>query len=549
MGRSDVLGPSKIENGAIGIVSGRLEPRWILIWRLIIALGWVVLLATAPLPHTDADTLMNGKIAKNMLASGDWLTLRYNGSLADVPPLTIWLMAFSLRLAGDTAAVLRLWHLLMALVLAWVTYRIARMGAGEDESLLAALLLLTTQQVLVWSLAPKQDIPVVLFLSLALYAYLGYRGGGRTRAAAAAGFWIALAVLTKGPAALGVFGLIVGTDMLLTRGRAHLRWSQAAAGAVVFLLVAAPWFVYGALRHGQPFVELLLLQQSIAWRFVEGYAVPLPYWMGLMAYVPLLIAAVFPWSGLLPGAIREGWRSLRRESAPLRLCVVWMAVIFGVLSLVPGTKSIRYLLPIYPPLAILSAHFVNNVVDTPRGLKTPAAVLALIWFAALVGASIGATRGLPEAPVYYPLIAVFTATVVAFVFAVRSGHGRSAVAILAVGAMVTYGLFAWTSTKEFATHWPLRSVAAEIERLYRPGDQVLNVGNKPLASNIVNYYLNGPVMVSADEGTLRRVWRQARVLAWLAPAVYQSVEDDLRPVTLMETPAGWRLVANTPSTW
>jgi len=68
-------------------------------------------------------------------------------------------------------------------------------------------------------------------------------------------------------------------------------------------------------------------QQSIAWRFVQGYAAPLPYWMGLMAYVPLLIAAVFPWSGLLPGAIREGWQSLRRGSAPLRLRLVkhWRA--------------------------------------------------------------------------------------------------------------------------------------------------------------------------------------------------------------------------------
>ena len=45
--------------------------RWPLTWRLLLAGGCLVMLATAPLPHTDADALMYGKIAKNMLASGD----------------------------------------------------------------------------------------------------------------------------------------------------------------------------------------------------------------------------------------------------------------------------------------------------------------------------------------------------------------------------------------------------------------------------------------------------------------------------------------------
>jgi 4-amino-4-deoxy-L-arabinose transferase-like glycosyltransferase len=533
-----------------GAGPGAPAGRWTLIWRCILAFGCAVVLATAPLPHTDADALLYGKIAKNALASGDWLTLRSDTSLADVPPVTIWLMALSLRLAGDTAAALRLWHLLMTLALGWVTYRIARLGAGEEEALLAALLLLTTQQLLVWSLAPKQDIPLTLFLSLALYAYLLYRGAGRTSAAAATGLWLALAVLTKGPAALGVFALIVGIDLWLARGRAseaYWRWPQAAVGGAVFLLAAAPWFLYGSLHNGAVFVGLLLLQQSTAWRFVHGYAVPLPYGIGLIAYVPLLVAAALPWSGLLPGAIREGWRSFRGGSPPLRLSVVWALVVFGVLSLVPGTKSIRYLLPIYPPLAILSARFVRKAVEEPRGLYVPAAVLGGLWGIVLVAAAVAAAgRGLPEAGVYLPLAAVFTAAVAVFVLEARSGRGRSAVAVLAVGAFVTYGLFAWTFTRQFVSRWPLPSIAAQINRLYRPGDQVLNVGNEPLATGIVNYYLNGPTMMSTDEGALRRAWERGGVLAFLGPAVYRNVQRDLHPVTLMETPAGWLLVTNRP---
>ncbi len=58
--------------------------RWPLVWRLIIAGGCLVMLATAPLPHNDTDALWYGTAAKKMLVSGDWLTAR-----TDVPPLTI----------------------------------------------------------------------------------------------------------------------------------------------------------------------------------------------------------------------------------------------------------------------------------------------------------------------------------------------------------------------------------------------------------------------------------------------------------------------------
>lgn len=521
-----------------------------MIWRLIIAGGCLVVLATAPLPHTDADALMYGKIAKNMLASGDWVTLRYEPTPPDVPPLTIWLMAVSLRLAGDSAAALRLWHLLMALALAGVTYRIARLAAGEETALLAALVLLTTNQVLAWSLAPKQDIPVTLFLSLAFYCYLLYREHGRTRTAAAAGLWVALAVLAKGPVALAVFGLIAGADLLVARRlavRAHWRWSQAAAAGAVFVVVAAPWFVYGTVRWGMSFVRLFVLQQANVLHNVQGYAAPLPYWIGLVAYVPLLIAAVFPWTVLLPGALREGLRSLRRGDAAPRLCFIWAAVVFGLVSIVPGTKSMRYLMPVYPPLAVLSAYFLNRVLDTPGGLRAPATALAAFWGAVLVAAiGFGAGRSVLELRGYIPLIAVFTAAVFGFWLAVRRGRARPAIAILAAGTLGAYGLFAWTSTTEFAARRQLEAVAARIDGAYRPGDRVVNVGSEPLASEIVNYYLRGPTMVSTDEATLRRDWTRGGLLAYVAPDVYRDVAGDLHPVTLMRTREGWFLVTNRP---
>jgi len=164
----------------------------------------------------------------------------------------------------------------------------------------------------------------------------------------------------------------------------------------------------------------------------------------------------------------------------------------------------------------------------------------------VAGAGFGVGLNSPEIRTYLPLLAVFTGVVIGFALAVRGKRGRLAVAVLAVGTFVSYGLFAWTSTRDYANRFlsPLRTVATRIDGLYRPGDRVFLVGEEHQEYAIVNYYLDGPVMVSTDEATLRRAWSRGGVLALLAPWVYRNVEPDLHPATLMETPTGLVLVTN-----
>ena len=205
------------------------------IWVLLVAAACVLTLAGSPLPHVDSDAALYGKIAKHILATGEWLTLQDPGRpdwIVDKPPLTFWLMAASLWLGGETNAALRVWQLLMSVVLVVVTYRIARLAAGKEESLLAALLMATFQQVFLFSMAPQQDVPVTFFLTLAFYSYLGYRLRGATITAALTGVWVALAVLSKGVLWVGVFVLIMAVDLIVASRHSdagHWRWSQVAS--------------------------------------------------------------------------------------------------------------------------------------------------------------------------------------------------------------------------------------------------------------------------------------------------------------------------------
>ena len=525
------------------------------IWLAVILAGCLVTLAAAPLPHPDGDAVLYGTIAKNVLASGEWLTLQHqSGWLVDKPPLTIWLIALSFRLGGVNDTMLRLWQLLMSLALVVVTYRIARLSAGKEESLLAALLLVTTLQIFLMSIDPQQDVPLALFLALAFYAYLQYCRKGRTGSAALVGLWVALAVLTKGIVGLVAFAAIVGGDLLVARLRGdrdgHWRWAQIAIGAAVCLAVAAPWFVVGVMRQGKPFADTFFLKGTLGvGRFFSPVLrSPGPYWQALIAYVPILLLWILPWTGLLPGTVRAAWLSLREGAPSLRLCAVWAGLYFLGLSVSPGDKVFRYLHPLYPPLAVLAARFLVDALDTPRRLRPAAVISLVVGIPALIALALLLAGLAPEGfrlylPIAIPFMLVFSLVLAAFSAAALRERARLAVVLLAAGVVVAYGLFEWQLRQHWEQIWPWRQVAATVHGLYRPGDRVVFVGGPGAESNFASFYLNVPIAI-ADDAAVVQAWEAGRVFGLLSPAAFARLRDRLRPTVLVQMPMGWVLVTN-----
>jgi 4-amino-4-deoxy-L-arabinose transferase-like glycosyltransferase len=549
-----------LRNSGRAILSPPEESTWIIrrawetVWIILLAFGLLVLFSGAPTPQRDGDVPFYASAAKSILATGDWLRPRHPVWYVDVPPLTIWLMAISLRLGGDTDAALRLWHLALTALLVLATYRIARLAAGREESLLVALLLLTTWQIPWWSLAPKQDIPLALFMGVAFYAYLRYRESGRWSMAAAAGAALALAVLSKGAGAVPLFGAVVVGDLVLSRVRrppaARGNWAGAAA-AGIFLAIAAPWYAARALGEGgRRFVRTFLLRGGAA-RFILGrYPRDLPYILSVPLYLPLLALGALPWTGLLPGGIREGWRSLREGPPSLRLCALWFGLVLLVLSLSPGPRVDRYLLPAYPPLAVLCARFLCGALQSPRGLRG-AASTALVLTAVLlpVGWVLlrrGAEPSAPYVSLFGPGLAAFVLAVTTAAVLAWRDRPRPAIALLAGGVLTMFLLFNVQMTRHGPRLWPWRETAATIARVYRAGDRVLVVGEVNGESNHLNYYLEdrGPVARIASAAEFESAWRDGGVVALVAPAEFARLAPTLRPTVLLRTPLGWALIAN-----
>lgn len=529
------------------------------LWRILIAAACVAMLAGTPLPHLDSDAALFGRIAQNILDTGEWLTLShpmYQDWVVDKPPLTFWIMAVSLRIGGQTDTALRLWHILLSILLVYVVYRIARLDGREEEALLAALLVATFQQVFYYSMAPQHDIPVTLFLALGFYAYLKYRREGRGWWAALVGLWIALATLTKGILWPVTFAGIATLDSLVAwwgGERPPWRLRHIILGVAVFVVLAAPWFIIGVIRQGMPFVHVFLLEENSIGRLVHPYMgpglVPLhSYFLLLLAYIPLLMLGMLPWTGLLPGAVLEGWRSLRSGPPAVRLCAVWFGAFFVAVSISHGDRIIRYLLPCYPPLAVLAGRFLAGALDSRRRLQTASIIslllglpmmLVTLWLA--IGYSPHDMRF--YLPLVLPMLAVFSVTILAFAVLALIGRGRQAVAVTVAGSLLSYLAVYTMIMARWERLWPWPEMSATVDRLYRPGDRVVVVGGYSAETNFLAYWVRAKVE-PVDEASFATAWGRQRVFALLAPDLVARLRPKPSPILLLRTPMGWNLVTN-----
>jgi len=500
-----------------------------------------------PLPLTDGVTAFYGKIAKNILASGDWLTLHHRiMPVVDKPPMTFWLMSACMAVFGTGEWVLRVWHIGLAIATVLTTFALARLALPRPQALLSALILLTTMQFFYQSLVPEQHIPLTLFVTLAVYGFLRWERGAPGAAAVLASCAVACAVLSIGLAGLVMPVLIVGAHLMVDRPRLPPRPLPVAILAVlVFLGLTAPWFVIGILRQGRPFADTFFLGGTLGvgryFHHVQTSPTTVPWWAGFGAYVLLVPLGFLPWTGWLWPALRGGWAA-RREEPLLWTCTLWVIVVLGFLSLSLGDKSSRYILPVFPPLAVLAGHALGQ----PRWAKQAAAVslaaaLPLLGVVAVVPFWKFPEESRHYAPLFWAFLPPFALALASYAALTFLGRPRRAIVVLAAMTLLAYGLAMAMLARTWDQISPWRPLARIINAIPVADAQVLVLG---AFNEFADYYIDRPVeFVNGD--TLARAWRGGRVLA-IVPEAAAGSPVLPTPTVLAITPSGLALVSNFP---
>ena len=320
-------------------------------------------------------------IGQAMARTGDWLTPTLWGSAwFEKPPLVYWMSAtfFDIGLKPEIAARLPV-VLLSLLFLASAAWLVAR-EFGRAAGAVAMGLLATSAGWVAYSNFCLTDLPMAVFFSLALLLSLPLlrHDPDESHLAirfAAIGVCLGVAVLAKALVPLALCGPLAWFLRKWWRV-----WWCALAG---LLITAGPWFVAMYWRHGMAFVNELFLKHHLE----RLYSASIQHVQPWYYYVPVLLAALFPWTPLLAIFARKRAVPWDRRRTMLLATVVYGFVFFSaVLNKLPG-----YLLPLLPALWILVGAEMEKRTFAELGKKwlvAPALLIALIPLIA---------KGLPSA--------------------------------------------------------------------------------------------------------------------------------------------------------
>jgi len=300
-------------------------------------------------------------IAREMAASGDWVTPRLNGLIyLEKPPLQYWTTAAAFRAFGEHDWVARIWPattgFLGILLVAFTGSRVF----GRSAGILAGLALGTSLFYFVIGHLNTLDMGLCFFLELALCSFLlSNHGPASSRAGrnwmALAWAAMAFAVLSKGLIALLIPGGTLIAYSILTRDTAPWRGLRILPGIALLLMLAAPWHILAQLRTPE-FADFYFLHEHLTRFLTTEHRRVQPWWY----YGPLLLAAAMPWSLIALHALIAGWKQADRSGPALRLLICWCAFTVAFFS-ASGSKLPSYILPVLPALAMLVGHFLTQI--------------------------------------------------------------------------------------------------------------------------------------------------------------------------------------------
>lgn len=383
-GVPDMLLPAS--SGVPGSVSSRSWRRDLFFLTLVFGLLLGFRLGSHPLANPDEGR--NAEIAREMIATGDWVTPRLNGvNYFEKPPLVYWAVAIGQSVFGRNEWAVRAVPAGFGLGGILLTYAAARRRYGCDAALAAAIVLGTSLLYVALSRFLILDMAVSVLMSATLFCFiLGIREAPGVRRR-----WLfyglyasaALATLTKGLIGFLVTGAVMFLWLLIFNQWKRLRPFYLPSGLLLFLAIAVPWHVLAA-RHNETWVHRYFVYEHFL-RFTSSAASrPGPWYY----FIPVLLLGIFPWTGFLGCAIRHalpgGWAA-RKERADEWFYVVWVGFVFLFFS-ASQSKLPPYILPVFPPLAVLiGAWFAASPVagESPRRLRRGLRVFS--FFCGLLG--------------------------------------------------------------------------------------------------------------------------------------------------------------------
>ena len=340
----------------------------------------------ASLPPMDRDEPRFAQASKQMLETGDFVSIRFGDEARNKKPVGIhWLQAAALSAAEAAGVpdarhaiwVYRIPSLVGAAAAVLLTYWAALPFLEPRSALLAAAFVSATPLLGVEARIATTDAVLAATVVAAMGAlarlYLADEDRRRVMVGDAAIFWIAVGVgiLIKGPITPLIPALAAIVLSVKERSASWLLGLRPLPGLALCLLIVLPWFVFILVRtHGAFFADAIghdMLDKVGGAQ--ESHGAPpgfytLAFWITAWPLAPFIALAV-----------PMVWRARRERLVAFLLA--WAVPFWLILEIVP-TKLVHYPLPLYPAFAILAVVLLSRRAAAPSGAMWGWALFGLL---------------------------------------------------------------------------------------------------------------------------------------------------------------------------
>ena len=424
------------------------------------------------------------EIPREMVATGDWLTPRLNGiKYFEKPPLQYWATAAAYEVFGQHEWTVRLWPALTGFAGVALVYLVGASLFGALAGFYAALVLAGSLGYVLIAHVATLDMGVTFFMGLTLAGLL--LGLKQNAPSSSTRRWMhvawaamAFAALSKGLMGVVLPAMVLVAYMVLERDFGLLRRLHVWTGSLLFLAIAAPWFVAVSLANPE-FFHFFFIHEHFQRFLTQAHRRPGPWWY----FVPILALTILPWLVTLCAALPGSWKKYGSPAGfqPQRFLLLWAVLIFVFFS-ASGSKLPSYILPIFPALALLMGKYLSECRAT--SLRWQLAPLPLVGLLVAGAASQAVRFASDEVPValyeaYVPWLlgagAVFLAGSLYALHRCLRNDPTPALIILCFSSLAA-GQLAMMGHNSLARASSAYYLAQEIKPYLRPGAPFYSVG-------------------------------------------------------------------------
>jgi 4-amino-4-deoxy-L-arabinose transferase-like glycosyltransferase len=535
----------------------------LLFFAIVLASAFVYLIGNGSVSLWDRDEPRYAQTSRQMLQSGDWIVPHFlDKERTAKPALIYWCQASAMKLFGDNAFAARFPSAVAIVLLLVVMWLVLSRAEGAVFALWAVFIFATSGLVIAAAKMCITDAVLLLWVTIGQVCLFNlYRRNASWPVVVIFAVAIGLGGLTKGPVILGMYAatlIVLGILRLI-----DTYWVPRSLGPNVFDDDSAVdsadasaddrTLSYQRVRHTDPLppapiaqpilktiVAIVIVIAIVApWVLMVNYRSsgflfaslktnvwdrmlhPLEQHSGPPGYYFLTVwLTFFPWSLLLPLAI--GLAIHRRADPRTRFA---LAAIIGpwIMLECVRTKLPHYLLPVFPPLAYLTADALLRCIRGQiNDLRSNAFIIPVGIWAVVVTAAASATWIVQYTPLPHAAMtalsiygAIFGFTVFACFLRRKIATGAIAMGVGTLGFIVI--LYGW----------------------YLPSAQYLRVSPR-VAKILIDHQVTHPnqvIMLDYMEPSL--AFAQGGTIREAGPVGFSHKFEPLMPEYLVITKSIW----------